>query len=269
MSEKNTYASSADETSTERIPTYEESVASSTNPRSMGRWEKSSRSMPSMIRQERTRRIEQLIAELIVPTVSMKLSSGCSSLSIIILPSASLTANGEVTEQNIVTPGPQAQESRTVLTLRGEENSASFWTQNPVVQELEFFLRQELSEEPIDAATLFDNQLQAEVRSQPTAPLPQRPKPKSWLKRAFESPGADHDPTGETGKWNLGWRSPDTRSGSQDSGWRAKERRRNVQRDELAVHARLENVSFRTESEMGLLETNTVKCLWVEIELGL
>ncbi|KAL6250832.1 hypothetical protein RBB50_003135 [Rhinocladiella similis] len=267
MSEKNTYAYRADETPTERIPTYEESVATSASPRSMGRREKSSRSMPSMIRQERTRRIEQLITNSIIPTFSLKLSSGCSYLSIIILPSDSLRTNGEVTEQNIVTPGPQAQESRTVLILRGEENCASFWAQNPVVQELEFFLRQELSEEPMDSTSLFDNQLQAEVRGRPTAPLPQRPKPKSWLKRAFVLPGPDHDPTGETGKWNLGWRSADSTSG-QDSGWRAKERRRNVQRDELAVHTRLEDVSFRTESEMGLLETNTVKCLWVEIELG-
>ncbi|KIW20908.1 hypothetical protein PV08_01487 [Exophiala spinifera] len=267
MVEKNTYEHSADEMPTERIPTYEESVATHANPTSMGSLGKQSRSMPSMVRQERTRRIEQLIVNSIIPIFSLKLSSGCSYLSIIILPADSPCANEDVTERNIVTPGPQPRESRAVLTLQGEDNCSSFWTQNPVVQELEFFLRQELSEEPMSSTSLFDNHLQVEIRGRPTAPLPQRPKPKSWLKRTFVLPGPDHDPTGETGKWNLGWRSPDSTS-HQDSGWRAKERRKNVLRDELAVHTRLEDVSFRTESEMGLLETNTVKCLWIEIELG-
>jgi len=38
--------------------------------------------------------------------------------------------------------------------------------------------------------------------------------------------------------------------------------------NEIDAHARLKDVSFRTETELGLLATETVKCVWFEIEVG-
>jgi len=52
------------------------------------------------------------------------------------------------------------------------------------------------------------------------------------------------------------------------SGMQTRTQTRTLEVDEVAVHTRLQEVSFRTESEMGLLETTTVRCIWVEIEVG-
>lgn len=82
-------------------------------------------------------------------------------------------------------------------------------------------------------------------------------------------PGPEHDPTGETGKWELGWRSSEVASENEAEAARQRERRlRILKQDEIAVATRFQDVSLRTESELGLLDTNTVKCIWIEIEVG-
>jgi len=146
--------------------------------------------------------------------------------------------------------------------------------QGAVVQELDCLLRRELSDE---AATAVTSNPDSRPEAQPlhATELPPRPKSKWWLKRAFVLPGPDHDPTGETGKWNLGWRTPETLGapnigpGCESSSWKPRARTKELQPDEMAISTTLQPVSFRTESEMGLLETTTVKCIWVEIEIGI
>jgi hypothetical protein len=86
-------------------------------------------------------------------------------------------------------------------------------------------------------------------------------------------PGPDHDPTGDTGKWDLGWRkAPSTSAGevAAPSDWTPQPALPpNILRmDEIAIKTQLRDVSFRMENELGLLVTNTVKCVWVEIEVG-
>ncbi|KAK5540441.1 hypothetical protein LTR23_006326, partial [Exophiala sp. CCFEE 6169] len=268
MEEKSKHQWEDSETANERIPTYEESVATAPILASTsGPWQKSSSSVPSIIRQERTRRIRHLIANSITPTFTLHLSNGCSHLSIIILPSESLSNSEALTEQNIVTPGPQFQESRTLLALKGEENRASFWTQGHVLQELDYLLRRELFD-VADTAVTPNSTSRPEAQLLPATELPPRPKPKGWLRRAFVLPGPSQDPTGETGKWNLGWRTPET-PGAPMSAWKPRARAKDLQPDEMAISTMLQPVSFRTESEMGLLETTTVKCIWVEIEIGI
>ena len=272
--------------SSDRIPpTYEESIATSSRqplPREKST-ASTTASAPSMIRQERTRRVLNLVTGSIIPCFTMHLTNACNNLTIVVVPAESLQTSSTLTEQNIVYPSMQSLETTgAVIPLSGDENRPSFWTQQAVLQELDAVLRQELSgsssaEEGLlsdfpDAKTPTESQMQ----QLPSTPLPARPGKKSWLKRTFVLPGTDHDPTGETGKWDLGWRSPDSSSSTGEAGTggdgasmsRTRTKTRTLQGDEMSVHTRLQDVSFRTESVMGLLESTTVKCVWVEIEVG-
>lgn len=268
----------------EPIPTYEESLTTSSVPTFPG---SKYTSVPSMIRQERTRRIVQLVQTTLIPSFTLHLSNACTHLTIIILPSDALQHGTGISEQNVVTPSlPSHETTGIVAALTGDENRASFWTQPVVVQELDAVLRRELSCSSIPVHTVpvagAGEDTKAQPRTQlltpfqvqpaPSATLPSRPRQKSWLKRTFVLPGPEHDPTGETGKWDLGWRSAEQQPGVDDGGGATRSRTRTrtlgLGPDEVAVHTRLQEVSFRTESEMGLLETSTVKCVWLEIEIG-
>ncbi|KIX01325.1 uncharacterized protein Z518_09050 [Rhinocladiella mackenziei CBS 650.93] len=275
--------------SSDRIPTYEESIAGSyshTRPplpphtsssSSREKFSSAPSSMTSRIRQERSRRIQHLVTDTIIPCFSTHLSHVCTKLTLVVVPSDSLeSCSAPVSAQNVVTPTIQPHEtSATVLSLSGPENSASFWTQQAVVTELDGVLQRELAgsadTEPYPGGTVVDTQgtttVQPRPRSSESAPLPPRSPKKSWLKRTFVLPGPDHDPTGDTGKWDLGWRSVEP-SSEPETQARTRTRTRTLKAGDVAVHARWQDVSFRTESQMGLLETSTVKCIWVEIEIG-
>jgi len=56
----------------------------------------------------------------------------------------------------------------------------------------------------------------------------------------------------------LGWRSEDEDGTSS----------RKLGLDEIRVNARIKDVSANSESELGLLLTETVKGVWLEIEVG-
>ncbi|EXJ77902.1 hypothetical protein A1O3_09061 [Capronia epimyces CBS 606.96] len=244
-----------------------------------------STSAPSIIRRERSRRILNLVTNSIIPCFTLHLSNACNRLAIAIVPSDVLRASGPVTEQNIVAPALPNETTASVIPLTGDENRSSFWTQYAVVQEVDVVLRWELcgsSTIPKDVRPEDDqsNPPSPPVQPQDTASRPAPPSKKSWLKRTFVLPGPDHDPTGETGKWNLGWRESDSPTGegsswsdrplgAHSSGTRMRTRTRTLQPDEIDVHTNLQDVSFRTESELGLLETTTVRCIWVEIEVGI
>lgn len=223
-----------------------------------------------MIRQERTRRIQSLIDSHILPCFSSYLANAVNNLTILIIPSGSLpsTRTG-LSVANVVAPSFQnLSTTGAVISLSGEDNRANFWTQPPVVQELDILLHRELSgrvpqQGPISEWQEPKPQSEYRLTPQPTPGLPERPQKQSWLKRALpQLPGPDHDPTGETGKWDLGWRSPepDTKESAT---------MRTLRPDEFAVHTKLQDVSLRTESEMGLLETTTVRCIWVQVEVGI
>ncbi|OAP63994.1 hypothetical protein AYL99_03221 [Fonsecaea erecta] len=278
----------------DRIPTYEEAVAGSPK----GSRQRTASSSASSIRQQRTRRIYELVVESLIPCFATHVSNLCNHLTIIVVPADVLRETRTLTAQNVVSPSlPSHQTTGVVITLPGPENHSSFWTQQAVVEELDLLLRRELANPSAPEETGFarpadeksqsqpqpqppsrsQSQLlpQFEVQSAPGAPLPPRPAKTSWFKRAFALPGPDHDPTGETGKWNLGWRSPGfSESSFGDSidampSRRRQGSRRLLQTDEVAVQTRLHGVSFRTENEMGLWETTTIKCIWIEIEVGL
>jgi hypothetical protein len=260
------------------VPSYEESVSSSsrhasaTQPRPAREKPQSSvaSSVPSMIRQERTRRIQNMIDSDILPCFSSYLANAVNNLTIMIIPSSSLpNTSSELSVANVVAPSFQSLATvGAVIYLFGEDNRANFWTQPSVVRELDILLHRELTgivpqQDPLAERHEPRSQSQYRLTPKATPTLPERPEKKSWFKRALpQLPGPEHDPTGETGKWELGWRSsqPDAKESSTN---------RALRPDEVAVHIKLQDISFRTESELGLLETTTVKCIWVNIEVGI
>ncbi|KIV77407.1 hypothetical protein PV11_09204 [Exophiala sideris] len=272
----------------EPVPTYEESVAISAATRKiLPSSEKSNTSVSSLFRQGRTRRILDLTSDIILPTISVDLASGCAHITLVIVPSDTLESGSKLDEQNIVTPGRQDHErSRSVLVLQGQDNRTSFWMQNAVVRELDLLLRKELgcpspsSDEPLPIElTKLGSPSQSLLPSQrepasANGELPPRPKRRLWLKRSAADTEPESDPTGETGKWNLGWRVPETPggkgppSGSQDALQGYRTRASDLKADQVALHTRTQDVSFRTEDRMGLFQTTTVKCIWLEIDVG-
>lgn len=268
----------ADGPDSDPVPSYEESVSSNTwkTPTSHFRpaTEKSQSSInlsvPLVIRQERTRRIQNLITADILPCFSSHLTNAVSNLTIVIVPSNLLPeTRHELSAASVVTPSFQSLSTTgAVISLSGDDNQANFWTQQAIVQELDRLLHRELTgnfpeHDPLSETHEPRLESQYQLKPQATSPLPERPPKKSWLKRALpqlpQLPGPDHDPTGETGKWNLGWRS----SGSDTSPSRA------LSTDEIAVQTKLQEATLRTENEMGLLETTTARCIWIKIEVGI
>ncbi|KAL2444246.1 hypothetical protein ABEF95_016079 [Exophiala dermatitidis] len=260
------------------VPSYEESIVA--RPALQPTSREKSGAGPSIIRQERTRRIANLVANSIIPCFTQYLSNAYNKLTIAVVPSDCLRTSGEVTGQNIVAPPLTSETTTSVIVLSGDDNRSSFWTQRAVVYELDQILRQQLwlltgtDGIPPELARSRINDLIPHIRSETqhdTVELPPRMNKKSWLKRAFVLPGPDHDPTGETGKWKLGWREETDPSATQAASFGeipARTRTRPLGADEIDVNTILRDVSFRTESELGLLETTTVKCIWVEIEVG-
>lgn len=273
--------------SSDPVPSYEESIAPSPanltrSPPPLAR-EKSPSNTTSLIRLERTRRIQQQITDSVLPRFLEHLSNAVNNLTILLVPSDCLSHSGSdraITAQNVVSPSFQTLNTTgSVIELSGDGNRSSFWIQQPVLNELDTLLRRELTgvapqQDPLDpAAGRGAPSLSPSQHSfvpQPSAPLPSRPPKKSWFKRGMpQLPAPEHDPTGQTGKWNLGWRSPELTRESELEAARQKERESRVlSQDEIAVTMRFRDVSFRIESEMGLLETSTVKCIWIEIEVG-
>ncbi|EXJ88540.1 hypothetical protein A1O1_05470 [Capronia coronata CBS 617.96] len=271
------------------VPSYEETIANPETVEDPISREKSTL-RPSVMRQERSRRITRVLNDSIIPCFTLHLSNACNKLIIAVVPSDALRNSAPVTEQNIVAPTLSNETTVTVVLLSGDEHRSSFWTQHAVVHELDHMLRRALCGSAVPGqmrveATNLTSQAVSAVPSQPKAmpdnPARARPPKNSWLKRTFVLPGPDHDPTGETGKWNLGWREAESPITSDGEIWSdggtgvpssrpgSRIRTKAPMADEIDVHTRLRDVSFRTESELGLLETTTVRCIWVEIEVGI
>ncbi|KEF63327.1 uncharacterized protein A1O9_01304 [Exophiala aquamarina CBS 119918] len=259
------------------VPSYEDSISSNTWTSTVSQArlarEKSpsggTSSITSMIRHERTRRLQSLIDSHILPCFSSYLANAVNNLTILIIPSGSLpSTRTELSAANVVAPPFQSLSTTgTVIYLSGEDNGANFWTQASVVQELDTLLHRELSgkspqQDPLSERHEPRVQFECRLTPQSTPGLPERPQKKPWFKRGLpQLPGPDHDPTGETGKWDLGWRSPEPDSKETAT-------MRTLRPDEFAVRTKLQDASLRTESEMGLLETTTVRCIWVQVEVG-
>ena len=192
-----------------------------------------------MIPQERTRKIQTLATGTIFPYFEKHLKAGRNSFTLVIVPANSLPDGRAV--HSIAAPSLNVVElSEHLIQLSGDENRASFWTQPNVPEELDSTLRKMIigSEKQLDPpADTGDS------RHQPrSAGLLLR------VKHHLALPRPEHDPTGETGKWEIGWRS--------------------APHQKSAIWIRTQDTSFRTENEMGSLDTTTKACIWINVNIG-
>lgn len=193
----------------------------------------------------RRQRVKLLVDGHVEPLLESAVLLG-SSHTIMIVPSDAIESKIVLTASNLV-HRPKSS-STHIIQLRGSNSTGLFWTQSKVVEELEAAIR----------GSLYG----INDTSQLTERLPPRPAnlsspvsdQKSWLKRTFGMPGPDHDPTGSTGDWRLGWRSEQTSS------------QQALHANEPGPLVMLKEVAFRTETELGLLTTTTAKCIIIQLE---
>jgi hypothetical protein len=254
--------------SDERIPTYEESIATSApsmlppvSPNNTGynRARTARQSVQDRIRNERMRRLTNVVNNHIDPAVTASLEDGTTNLVLVLLPTDtfSTTSPSRLTTNAITFP-PLSLPTTVIplkpnekLNERPDDYIFAFLIQGIVFSDLTAVLSVSLSS---------TTDIPLPHREQPiSAPLPNRPdsKSQSWLSRKFGLPPPDHDPTGDTGKWNLGWRSEEDPFS----------RRAEMDNEEMRIVVKAQEVSFRVENEMGLLESLNAKCLWIELEL--
>ncbi|ETN37440.1 uncharacterized protein HMPREF1541_08431 [Cyphellophora europaea CBS 101466] len=242
----------AAEANEDQIPSYEESIASAPAPQYTGSSQKTtSTPFQQRIREQRQRRIASILLNNVEPAISQHLEDASNDMTLILVAPDAFPNTSPVATSSIMSPS--VTKPTTLIRLAGDDLRTAFLTSWQVVQDLSDTLIRSM----VDPSTIPQLQAQLpEVSSETAAAsLPERPPPKSWFKRTFGMPPADHDPTGQTGKWNLGWRSEENPAMMA----------RTITTNEVVITAKLVDVSFRIESALGLLESTTVKSLWLDV----
>lgn len=232
----------------EAAPPYEESECTPILSEKAAQRSSSSLNAHERLAEIRQQRVRLLVDGHVGPLLESAILLGKQSQTIIVVPSDAIATSAVLTASNLV-HRPKST-STNLIQLQGLNSTGAFWTQLRVVQDLEKTIRSTLQ--------------YMTGASQPTASLPVRPADlsspttgqKSWMKRTFGMPGPDHDPTGSTGQWRLGWRADDRESPLE------------LAHNEFALSAKVRDVSFRTETELGLLTTTTGPCIMIEVECG-
>ena len=184
---------------------------------------------------------------------------------VLLLPTDSFPDGSHTSVSTASITSPTLSLPTTLLNLRSslqqgereEDYKSSFLNQGVVVHDLTTALHQSMLNPEALYSELQPQSSSSSSQIPPAAPLPPRIPRKSWFQGKFGLPPADHDPTGSTGAWNLGWRSDADPASTQAS----------ISTDEMSISTRLQDVSFRTESEMGLMESRSVKCIWLEVDI--
>lgn len=241
-------SSKSREAEEDRVPSYEESIAS-TPPTLPTTTSKNAIPFQQRVREQRLRRITDILTTHVEPAIARNLEDAANDMSLILIPADIFRVNTTITTSSITSPS--LSKPTTVIRLAGDDFKSTFMTSWPVVQDLSDTLIRSIA----DPSTIPQLQASLADLGGEAAALPERPAPKSWLKRKFGLPPADHDPTGQTGKWNLGWRSEENQAATE----------RTISTNEVSITAKLTDVWFRTESELGLLESTTVKCVWLDV----
>ena len=254
----------------ERIPSYEESIATSPQPPlspTFSRKISHRQNIQERTRQERIRRIAALITNHLEQAISNNLEEGIDKFALLLVPSDSFPTAANITVSSVTSPSLSLPTTLVLLQQgkaaeREDDYKSSFLTQSTLIHHLTHTLHQSfINPESLYSIPSYRQQTSTQPsQSSTTQPLPQRPPPKSWLSRNLQRlsiPGPEHDPTGSTGSWNLGWKSDIDTASTQAS----------ASSEELSIFAKLQDVTFRTESEMGLLESRNVKCVWIEMDV--
>jgi hypothetical protein len=210
-------------------------------------------SLHAQLTETRTRRIQHLLTCHIEPVLYSQFLDGIYKRAFIIIPADILTKQQHLAADDIVSL-PNAG-NVTVIRLSGDDHRAAFWQQPGVLQELASSLRARLTasghkvESPTNIAT-------ESAQPSPSLEPSQQRTSSSWLKKQFGTPDPYYDPTATT-NYKLGWRSE-----NEDVP------QRKLALDEVRVVAKVRDVSFRVETEMGLLDSVTGKVLGLELEVG-
>ncbi len=234
-------------------PPYEDST---TPPALGGNQYRPRQCFKSQLVEIRTRRIQNLLTTHIEPELYSHLLDGIHKRAFLVIPSDILTQQPHLAAKDIVSL-PNAGDV-TVIRLSGDDNRAAFWQQPGMLRELASSLRARLA---ASGHKVESDPTNAQIETAERSPSPtldqaqQRTSP-SWLKKQFGTPGPQHDPTATT-NYKLGWRAEDEDLPSRTLGL-----------DEMRVLARVRDLYFRVETEMGLLDSVTAKVLWLELEVG-
>ena len=246
----------------EQVPSYEESEALS-NISGLafreGAYDTTSdtksprQPLQSQIASTRSHRIQSVLAAYIEPLIHTQGLEGISKSTFTLIPSDTLSDLPNLKATDLVGL-PGSARYVTVVRLHGPDNQANFWEQPAVIQQLISELR------PILAASGYSMEkeqlpLRPDASAQRAGPAAAAGR-SSWLKRSFNT-GQNSDPTASMSHWKLGWMSEDEDANKR---W--------LERDEMRVNAKFRDVSAMRESELGLLLTETVKAIWMEIEFG-
>jgi hypothetical protein len=211
-------------------------------------------SIRTQLSETRTRRIHNLLATHIEPVLYSQFSDGINRRAFLVVPADVLTRQHNLAAKDIV--GLPDDGSITVIRLYGDEDRAAFWQQPGVLQELTSSLRARLAASGHKVEATSDPVVEAAQEPQPPD-LPQRQTSSpSWFKKPSTTPIPQHDPTATT-DYKLGWRSE-----NEDLP------RKKLELDEVRVSVKVKDVSFRVETEMGLLDSVTGKILWLALEVG-
>jgi hypothetical protein len=232
------------------VPSYEESSRLTNH--STSDTKTSRRPLQTQFAETRSSRICNVLAAYIEPLLDTQIQNCVARNIFILIPSDTLKDLPNLSTKDLAGL-PESARDAIVVRLHGPDNQSAFWLQPVVVQQLSSELKCRLAASGHKLESVQDEQTSSPQRPN----MPTSTARSSWLKRNFGL-GQQGDPTASTSHWKLGWRSEDEDGASS----------RKLGLDEMRVNARIKDVSANSESELGLLLTETVKGVWLEIEVG-
>ena len=228
------------------LPSYDESSRSTNHTSSATKAPRPH--LQTLLAEARSHRIGSVLTAYIEPLLDAQILDCVARSTFILIPSDSLTNLPNLSAKDLVGL-PESARNAAVVRLHGPDNQTAFWLQPAIAEQLASDLKCRL------ASSGHKLECQSEeVRKASVAATASKP---SWLKRSLGF-GQQSDPTASTRHWKLGWRTEDEEDGID----------RKLSLDEMRVRAKVKEVSVMTESELGLLLTETVKAVWFSVEIG-
>ena len=215
------------------LPSYQESVTAAEQ-EEFNNSKRSHGTVPSLldrIANTRARRINEVITDFIDPALASMEVDAAMHQTVVLLPSD--LSGRSLSPSEMVAPAMPG--SVRMIHLKGEDHRASFWEQPNVITEFERALRIRLG-----------SQAASDMRTD---------EPSTRISNMPSSRRVDRDPTGTTGRWYLGWRVDSATVSASE------------QADGIVVSAKLREMSVRTESDLGLWQTETFKSIWVMVDI--
>lgn len=224
------------------VPSYEESARSTRNITSDTKTP--GPPLHTQLAMVWTYRIDSLLDDYLEPLLSTQILNGAAKSTFILIPSDTLTNHPNLATKDL-TGLPDSARNAIVVRLHGPDNNAGVWLQDDLVQQLSLVLKRRYN--PLEKQQLTESQ------------IPAIPATATWFSQLRKKLGfsqQDHQ-TASTSHQKLGWRSEDEEGVAN----------RKLAVGEIRINAKVKEVSVMTESELGLLLTETEEGVWLEIEV--